>query len=591
MQWAMKDLTVSPTLLTIDSASVGSAENTCATETTAHSPTPSSQSNHKGMTLPLTSKENNNQNDEHQMKNRLAPFENFKSKKKNQPRSQTTIPMLHVIPFPAPSAKAILLPPPRNSSNRHPKLIPRLSNAIVDPEGSRALFPVSTTLTSPPSHSLLPITFAVFEEDENSSNATTLTPISPKQLAFGDYDSLSPADLIDASAVVTGYNELPVTSQTKLAPPSQISVVMFLSSGQVSPLTPSPTLNLPPVRRHARKPRPVALERILSKSKVVGRHKSNKESDPAIPLSLNTAEQPSEITDNYCSCRTDESLEIDTSVNGRKQIPAGVQRNDKADETNCNSKRSTRSIRKSVPVDVDDVRFIDLEENLDMIGEMAEEYLSKGQYEEAVDVMKEILRRNLELHGHEHESVGLTLHNIASAQMRRKKYAKAIQTGLKAVQVRQRALGEQHQDVAATLVLLGLSHFERKQYGSALEYFESALNIRKIVFGPAHVKIAKLINNIACTLKAMGRLGDALSVFGEGLQMQRGLLASMPSTIYDVDIMSGARKQLALSIVSTLANVCTLMLSLNLVDGALGALDEAYQVSHRRYCTGATPSS
>jgi tetratricopeptide (TPR) repeat protein len=407
--------------------------------------------------------------------------------------------------------------------------------------------------------------------EENSSSDTTVTPISPKQLAFGDNDSLSSKDLIDASAVATGCNDLPVTPQTKASPPNQISVVVFLSSSEASPLTPSPTMNSPPIRCHERKPRPVALERISSHGNF-GRPTHNKDSDLTLPYSPSSAEQPSEITNTFRSDQADQSMEIYTSANGRKKSPPGLR---------FISRRTMRTKGKSVPVDVDEVRFINLEENLDIIGEMAEAYLSNGQYEEAVDVMKEILRGYLELHGREHESVGLILHNIALAQMRRRKFEKAIQAGHKAVQVRKHALGEQHIDVAASLVLLGESYFERKQHTFALEAFETALNIRRISFGPSHVKIAKLLNNIACTLKAMGRLGDALSVFGEGLQMQRNILASMPSTNDDVHVMNGARNQLALSIASTLTNVCTVKLSLRHIDGALEALDEAYQVSRQ----------
>lgn len=232
--------------------------------------------------------------------------------------------------------------------------------------------------------------------------------------------------------------------------------------------------------------------------------------------------------------------------------------------------RSMRKITKSVPVDVDEVKFVDVDNNLHAIKEMAEEHLEQGDLDEALDVYKSVLRCHLEKHGYEHESVGSTLHTMASAQFKRKNYAKAIQISHKAVYVRKMALGREHPDVAVSLVQLGLALFEKQDFPAALESFQEALLIRRKSLGSSSLKIAKVLNNIGCTWKQLQNNGEALVAFEEAVQLQKWALQ---------EASDEAMNRLSLSIASSLANICTVKLSLGLFDEALLALQEAYQVS------------
>ena len=101
---------------------------------------------------------------------------------------------------------------------------------------------------------------------------------------------------------------------------------------------------------------------------------------------------------------------------------------------------------------------------------------------------------------------------------------------------------------------------------------EEALKIRKST-GSHNKNLAKLINNIACTLKELGDARGALKAFEEALDIQRSTMhLTQSEPMFD---------QVLLSIFSSLSNICTVRLSLGMIEEAYDALKEALFVSRR----------
>ncbi|CAB9515980.1 Hydra magnipapillata [Seminavis robusta] len=614
MHWSMKDLLVSTTLGRIENESVGSAEHTCATETTVHSPISLSQSNHN------SNKPRNDKKDADELEPLLRSTHaypknaaNNKDKRRKYQTAPHRVARLHIHPLggrahgsSGPKPK-LLAPPRRPSFGSRQKLIPRISHALIDPlNNSRSLTPISlkseTRESRRPQSPSMPITHELFEQ--SSSSATTLTPISPTKLSFSDLDSASSADMeyqygIDIFAVETDYNELSPLSKSTLSQSNEISVVLFPAEDSqshcaASPLTPSPTMSSPPVRQGERKPRPRVLERILSESNFAGHNiNSIKPQKQDSGKTLNT-ERTAEISETlsaeplFALSSDDDTLYTCTAATG---TPSSKQRSqttpsepfksllcpDTDTPTPPKSQQPKPALRKSVPVDVDDVRFVDVEGNMEAIGELVDDCLERGDYEEAIVLLKEILRGNVEMNGYEHESVALTFHNIASVQLKRKRFAKALQAGQNAVHLRKRLLGEIHLDTASSLVLVGLAYFEFKKYESAFKSFQEAWCIRRDSPGPSNDKLAKVLNNVACSLKAMGRLDDAMVILNDAVQLQRRLLASIARGDNEV-CQTTTVDQLSLSMFSTLSNICSVKISLGRFDEALDSLEEAYDI-------------
>ena len=642
IQWTMKDLLSSTSFMTIDSnASIGSAEDTCATEATVYSQTSYSKSQRKlasarddDIIVKLRRLSGEGENAERSPVSRRSTT----TSGPKQPLKQKSIAKKH-------GTTSIAEMKPRKPKPQR-KLVPRISTSILQRRMAEPLVlpsikkqqqkeqPMQQSPPSPPP--MQDTTYPPVESpstpqpylnaEENSSQATSLTPLSPMRLSF-EYAFESPK-LIDFAAhapmnmdeldLATIFDDVePSVPALKETPSRDISIVAFPSKfdGAVSPLSPSPMASQSARTRH-QKPQPFVLERALTASNHHGGTNMNDGSIDTVEATFNlgcegggpqgvipykgegvignesvhqgdaadmlAAAEPMDVS-VYDIDPVPTEDDMETTFAAPPPAPARAMHKARSEpivyserpswvynlKQTSASMRSMRKISKSVPVDVDEVKFVDVDNNLQAIAEMAEEHLEQGDLDEALDVYKSVLRCHLEKHGYEHESVGSTLHTMASAQLKRKNYSKAIQISHKAIYVRKMALGREHPDVAVSLVQLGLALFENKDYSAALESFQEALLIRRKSIGSPCLKVAKVLNNIGCTWKQLKNNGEAILAFEEAVQIQKNALEGAPDA---------AVNGLSMSIASSLANLCTVKLSLDLYDESLVALEEAFQV-------------
>jgi len=465
------------------------------------------------------------------------------------------------------SRRPPMAPSPAASQQRYQPSAPPLLSVRPPPQIRRQSrqrsYPPLEGSPATPNHFLRAL------QENSGGDSASISPLSPMRLSF-EYQFESPKVVltqdhfahapmnINELDLATIFDEDVMPSLSGAVTPSEdLSVVICTSHFDnrhvpVSPLTPHSKASTTNKKISYIDPVPFSLEPMVSESNgCVGMNESYIMEAAVVTPESSDSQPPPPQPPQVGAFKENRMVEYKSAEQSA-------------------SMRSMRTITKSVPVDVDDLRFVDAERNLATIEEMANEHFKQGEFGEALDVYKEVLRGYLKKHGYEHAVVGTILHTMASTHMKQKHYTKAVQVSHKAIYVRRMALGREHPDVAASLVLRGLALFEKKKYTEALESFEEALHIRRNQLGGGHLLVAKVLNNIGCTWKQLGNNGEAIMAFEESIRLQKNALTSYLS--------GDEASQLSLSIASSLSNVCTVKLSLGLVHEALSALREAFQV-------------
>ena len=211
---------------------------------------------------------------------------------------------------------------------------------------------------------------------------------------------------------------------------------------------------------------------------------------------------------------------------------------------------------------------------------LASQHLSFGEYNEAIDVLEEMLRGVQQMCGGErHYRVGTVLHNISTVHMRCRNYKEVVNVSRRAVEVRMKALGNHHPDVAISYAQLGMAHMELGEYQYAVLALRNALAIRNKRLSFRDRKIARLLNNIGCCLFELGKLQEASKAFEDVLKIQRMNMKHMgvavaPSGLDGDGDASGVSQSL-LGVASTLCNLGSIQLKLKSHKEALVHLEEA----------------
>lgn len=220
------------------------------------------------------------------------------------------------------------------------------------------------------------------------------------------------------------------------------------------------------------------------------------------------------------------------------------------------------------------------ERNLKAMHRLASQHLSFGEYNEAIDVLEEMLRGVQQMCGGErHYRVGTVLHNISTVHMRCRNYKEVVNVSRRAVEVRMKALGNHHPDVAISYAQLGMAHMELGEYQYAVLALRNALAIRNKRLSFRDRKIARLLNNIGCCLFELGKLQEASKAFEDVLKIQRMNMKHMgvavaPSGLDGDGDASGVSQSL-LGVASTLCNLGSIQLKLKSHKEALVHLEEA----------------
>jgi len=239
------------------------------------------------------------------------------------------------------------------------------------------------------------------------------------------------------------------------------------------------------------------------------------------------------------------------------------------------SKSSNESVASSSSQSQLELQRSHAERNLKAIHRLASQHLHFGEFDEAIDVLEELLRGVQEMYGERHYRVGTALHNISTVHMMRKKYHDAVRVCRKAVEIRKITLGSSHPDLAVSYAQLGMAHLELEEHKFALYSFRNALTIRRGNMSYRDLKIVRLLNNIGCCLFELGELTEAAVAFDEALKLQRINMNHVQDQNSVRDTAAGSVEQNLLSIASTLCNIGSIKLRMKEYEDAAVRLEEA----------------
>jgi len=117
---------------------------------------------------------------------------------------------------------------------------------------------------------------------------------------------------------------------------------------------------------------------------------------------------------------------------------------------------------------------------------------------------------------------------------------RALEYGLRALDIRQKIYGENHQDVAASYDNVGWAYYKLRNYQKALEYKEKAMVIRRSIFGENHLDVGSSYNNIGLAYGALGDYPKKLEYMEKALSIVKRIYGEVHADVATViDNMGG----------------------------------------------------
>jgi len=199
---------------------------------------------------------------------------------------------------------------------------------------------------------------------------------------------------------------------------------------------------------------------------------------------------------------------------------------------------SSKSQRRSAPVNVDDSSFEEPLDHIQGINAMAMEHVTKGEFDLALQAFAQVLEVYIQEHGESHPLTASVHHNLGTVHTKRAALLPehtlhqrhCREQALKCFQAAARSardcpsLGPSHPNVAVSLVRIGFLLLQSRQYRNAVVTFEEALRIRTENFGPTHGLVANLYNNLGVCHMHLKNFMEGRKLLQQALDIQKDLL-------------------------------------------------------------------
>ena len=138
-------------------------------------------------------------------------------------------------------------------------------------------------------------------------------------------------------------------------------------------------------------------------------------------------------------------------------------------------------------------------QRLDQVGRLGvqgQQLLTRGRYEEALPVVREVLEARTALLGKDHPETLLALNNLAVVYMGLRDHVRAEVLLARGLAIRRRVYGDQDPTVAQTLGNLGMAHLERGDPDRAEPLLRQAVDVLRETKGEAAPEYATAIGNL-----------------------------------------------------------------------------------------------
>ena len=169
-------------------------------------------------------------------------------------------------------------------------------------------------------------------------------------------------------------------------------------------------------------------------------------------------------------------------------------------------------------------RTYDLDATLEHQEAYARLYWLMGRWDEAMPLLKDILKQTAAEHGKAGNEYANALNNLAAIYRNSGRYEAAEPLHEGALSITRCVLGVDHPDTAVSLNNLALLYRDQGRYDAAEPLYEEALLITRRILGADHPAMATSLNNLAGSYDARGRYAEAEPLYTQALLINHRVL-------------------------------------------------------------------
>ena len=164
-----------------------------------------------------------------------------------------------------------------------------------------------------------------------------------------------------------------------------------------------------------------------------------------------------------------------------------------------------------------------------------------GKWDDAVTLLKDILKKVAAEHGRAGNEYATALNNLAMIYHDTGRYSDAEPLYYQALSITRRVLGTDHLDTAVSLNRLAGLYYAQGRYSDAELLFDEVLSIRRRVLGADHPDTAESLNNLAVLYRVQERHTEAAPLLKKAVEiMERVLGRSVQILRLSVKIMKAS---------------------------------------------------
>ena len=164
-----------------------------------------------------------------------------------------------------------------------------------------------------------------------------------------------------------------------------------------------------------------------------------------------------------------------------------------------------------------------------------------GKWDDAVTLLKDILKKVAAEHGRAGNEYATALNNLAMIYHDTGRYSDAEPLYYQALSITRRVLGTDHLDTAVSLNKLAGLYYAQGRYSDAELLFDEVLSIRRRVLGADHPDTAESLNNLAVLYRVQERHTEAAPLLKKAVEiMERVLGRSVQILRLSVKIMKAS---------------------------------------------------
>ena len=167
----------------------------------------------------------------------------------------------------------------------------------------------------------------------------------------------------------------------------------------------------------------------------------------------------------------------------------------------------------------DDTEPVCIEKWFEYQIELAELYHNQGQYSQAKDIYKFLLKVNEKAYGPNHPEVAKILNKLAHLYHNQLNYSQAILLYKRSLEIYENALGSDRPEVADTLNKLAVLYSDQGLYSQAEPLYRLSLEIKEKVLDADHPEVATGLNNLALFYLKIGLYSQAKPLLERSLEI------------------------------------------------------------------------